>query len=45
MIRFHPVHRIIGGNHQLVERLAIDSKSRRPHADPDLGRSVLPDRQ
>src|SRR6185369_11383105 len=40
VVRLHPVHLIIGSDYQLVQRVAVDAKSRGPHADADAGEAI-----
>ena len=35
MLRFGPIHCLVGRDHQLIKRLAIDSKDRRSQTDAD----------
>jgi hypothetical protein len=41
MVRFHPVHCLIGGNYELVQRFAVDPKRCRTHADSNPRRSIF----
>jgi hypothetical protein len=43
--RFHAVHLVIGGDHELVQRVAVDAKRGRPDTDPDPRKTISPQRK
>ena len=43
--RFHAVHLVISGDYELVQRVAVDAKRRRPDADSHTRKTISPDWQ
>ena len=42
MGRFHAVHLVISGNYELVQRIAVNAKRRRPDTNSDTRKPVSP---
>jgi hypothetical protein len=40
VVRLHAVHLVIGSNYQLVQRVAVDAKSRSADADADARKAI-----
>jgi len=45
MARLHAIHLVIGGDYQLVQRVAVDAKSRGADADADPREAIPADCQ